>query len=806
MKVNFYPIDIDHIIEDNQSYIILFGRDENKERLCIKIPFDPYIWINPKNKNKKEITDILNLHKEEFKIISIDEEERGFKAKIDTFLKVTVQTPEIVPKLRDFLSVNKINFLEADILYTRRYIIDNEIIFFQEYIVEGESTSPLARSRCMIAKSFELGEKSYEDNARILSIDIETYPDESKSTENAILMAAFYAKDFQKVITWKQIISSVDYIERVNSESELIERIKEIITEYNPDVITGYSSDYFDFPFINARAQKYKIKLDIGIDHSVLHFGKGRRSDAKITGIVHFDVYNLTKNILAQSLKTDTLKLDDVANELLGERKKDLNILDLARAWDENDTEMLKEFCAYNLQDARITEMLCSKLLPNLIEMVRIVGLSPYDVSRLPMSQMVEWFLIKNAAKKKILIPNKPDYNEIRERSIKRLQGAFVYKPEPGLYKDILLFDFRSIYPTIIASHNLSGETLNCQCCKLTGSRVPIEGKEMWFCQKKKGFLPQMIEELITRRMRVKEIMKEQSSAFLEARQQGLKLLANSFYGYLAFDISRWYSFEAANATTAYARHYIKMSIKRMQDAGFKVIYSDTDSIFVTVSKDQNKEEALNIAKAINKELPGLMELEFEGHYTAGIFVSAKEGSGGAKKRYALIDDNDKMTIKGFESIRRNTSIIAKEAQRKVLGIILKEHNREKAISYIKDLIEKIKNSEIEVEKFLIKTRLSRDLEGYESIGPHVKIAKEMKEKGIKIGMGSVISYVICSGKGIIRDKAKLLADARKEDIDREYYINNQIIPAVEKIFEVLSYDVKEIIEKKKQHKLDQFF
>ena len=158
--------------------------------------------------------------------------------------------------MRDFLAVNKINFLEADILYTRRYIIDNEIIFFQEYIVEGESTSPLARSRCMIAKSFELGEKSYEDNARILSIDIETYPDESKSTENAILMAAFYAKDFQKVITWKQIISSVDYIERVNSESELIERIKEIITEYNPDIITGYSSDYFDFPFINAREIK----------------------------------------------------------------------------------------------------------------------------------------------------------------------------------------------------------------------------------------------------------------------------------------------------------------------------------------------------------------------------------------------------------------------------------------------------------------------------------------------------------------------------------------------------------------------
>ncbi len=838
MKISFFPIDIDLLVEDTASCILLFGRDEQGERLCIKYPFEPYLRVrlstdHTASATKESLLAKLQEHATTLGFLRVDDEERILNGNRQKVHKIIVKTPDTIPQIRDLLNKLSIEFFEADILYVGRFLIDKEISCFKEYLVEGEETAPLARSRCILASTMEAGEKSYDERLKILALDIETYPDERKGTDNAILMAAFAGTAtvdkkgneetgkqeehlFRRVITWKTVSPELDYVERVQGESELIERMKEIINDYDPDLIVGYSSDLFDFPFIAARAQKYKLKLDLGIDRSQLGFGRGRFSEARIKGIPHLDLYTLHKNILSQSLKTESLKLDEVAKELLGEGKKELNghnILDLAPAWDHNDTSLLSSFCEYNLQDAEITYKLAAKLLPGLSEMVKIIGLPLFEVARFPMSQMVEWFLIKNASKEKILIPNKPSHDEIHNRSLRMLQGASVFEPTPGLYHDILLFDFRSLYPTIIASHNLAGESRQCSCCRLTGKRVPLEGPELWFCQKRKAFLPRMIEELITRRMRVKEIMKEQKTPFLEARQQALKLLANSFYGYLAFDISRWYSFEAANSTTAYARHYIKSSIQQMQDAGFKVIYSDTDSIFITLASENTgeqkhltKEDALTVMRTINKQLPGLMELEFEGHYPTGIFVAAKEGKGGAKKRYALLDDHDRLTIKGFESIRRNTAAIAKIAQKKVLNIILKEQNPEKARSYILELLEKIKKHQLELVQFVIKTRLSRDLGAYESIGPHVQIAKKMQEAGVVIGPGSVISYVVCYGEGPIRDRAKLIEDARREEIDAEYYIHNQILPAVEKIFEALGHALREELESKERSTLKELF
>ncbi len=198
------------------------------------------------------------------------------------------------------------------------------------------------------------------------------------------------------------------------------------------------------------------------------------------------------------------------------------------------------------------------------------------------------------------------------------------------------------------------------------------------------------------------------------------------------------------------------------------------------------------------------MELEYEGHYPACIFVSAKVGKGGAKKRYAMIDDKDNLVIKGFESVRRNTARIAKEVQKKVLGIILKENDPEKAYNYVRDVVGKIKNKELEVSNFIIATKLTKDLSEYDSVGPHVEIARRMRESGRKIEPGSVVRYVICEGKGLIRDKVKEADSASREEIDPEYYLNNQVFPVVDKIFEVLGYNVYDLA--KNQSRLDKFF
>jgi DNA polymerase Pol2 len=379
------------------------------------------------------------------------------------------------------------------------------------------------------------------------------------------------------------------------------------------------------------------------------------------------------------------------------------------------------------------------------------------------------------------------------------------FQPKPGMYKNIMIFDFRSLYPTIIAAHNIDPGVMNCKCCADSAQKVPLENTDMWFCEKQKGFLSSVISDLIERRIRIKEIMKKEKNPFLDARQYSLKLLANSFYGYLGFYAARWYCFDCAQSVTAFARYYIKKVIDAMEKNGFSVIYSDTDSVFLTF-EGRKKQEVMKLVQKINKDLPGMMELEFEGMYPSGIFVSVKGRELGAKKKYALIDEKDEITIKGFETVRRNWSPIAKDVQKKVLSIVLKENDAEKAFDYVKKIIKKIQSNEIDIEQFAIKTQITKPIDEYEAIAPHVALAKRLLAKGVEVGPGHVIEYVITKGKGRIGDRTQVVSETKVEEIDSDYYVENQVIPSVQTIFEALGFNADDLEISGSQSKLSGFF
>ena len=314
-----------------------------------------------------------------------------------------------------------------------------------------------------------------------------------------------------------------------------------------------------------------------------------------------------------------------------------------------------------------------------------------------------------------------------------------------------------------------------------------------------------IIEDLITRRMRIKEIMKKKEDVLLESRSEGLKLLANSFYGYLGFFGARWYCLECAKSVTAYGRYYINQVINKAKEKGFNVLYGDTDSVMMALDK-KTKQDAFAFVEQINTSLPGLMELEFEGFYPSGIFVSAKVGTFGAKKKYALLDEEGNIKIKGFETIRRNWSFIAKEVQEEVLGIILKERDADKALKYVRSIINDLREKKIPNDKVVIYTQLQKPIDEYAAVGPHVAVARKLKVKGEDVGPGSMIKFIITTGSGIIRDRAKLVDEVKKGEYDADYYIEHQIIPSVERIFNVLGYKKEDLIASKEQSKLGKFF
>ena len=212
------------------------------------------------------------------------------------------------------------------------------------------------------------------------------------------------------------------------------------------------------------------------------------------------------------------------------------------------------------------------------------------------------------------------------------------------------------------------------------------------------------------------------------------------------------------------------------------------------------------LVEKINENLPGLMELEYEGTFPAGIFVSAKQGPYGAKKKYALLDEKGNVRIKGFETVRRNWSFIAKEVQKNVLNIILKENDLPKAVKYVKIVIQDLRDKKIPNEKVIIHTQLQKNVDEYASVGPHVAVARRLKAKGEEIVPGTIIKYIITFGKGILRERARTPDELEEGGYDPDYYINNQIIPSVERIFEALGYKKEDLTSDKKQSALGDYF
>lgn len=811
MTVNaqFYVLDIDH---DSLGNVKLFGRTANGGRICaIDDSIRPFFYVLAKKDIKElneRISKLVVKEKDEFyRVVKTTIERKNYLDREVEAIKVEVNKPGSVKVIKDVVKgMHDVeDKIEIDINLDKRYLIEKDIIPLCLCEVEGEAVKD-EHFLCIKGHVKPMGIEEMKE-PKSLAMDIEVYAKDAfgGSAKEPILIIGFSGNNgFKKVVTWKRFNNAPEYVEFVEDEKEMIERAKQIIKKYNPDYIVGYNSDGFDLPYIKERAELHKIKLDIGADGSNLNFKRGGNdSVAKIRGIPHIDIFQFIRNIMAGSLQLDSYSLDVVANELLKEGKdKSVNVRKIGESWDKGD---MREFCVYNLKDTELTLRVFEEVLPNLNELVKLIGMPIFNVCRMRYGQLVENYLIRKAKEFNEMCPNRPISGEISERMMHTYQGAFVMEPKAGFYENMAILDFKSLYPTIIVAKNICPSMLN----KKEGYKSPeIEhesGKKVhyYFSSKKEGFIPKIIKDLIIRRNRIKEMLKKDpKNVVLKARSYALKTVANSSYGYMGFSGSRWYSRECAASITAWAREYIQSVIKRAEK-DFNVIYSDTDSVAIALENKTHK-DALKFLEEVNKELPSLMELELEDFYERGIFVMKKgEESHGAKKKYALINRHGDLKIRGFETVRRDWSAIARETQLEVLKIILKEKSPEKALKFVRKAISDVNDYKIPMEKMIIQTRLKMNISDYKQIGPHVAVAKKMIKKGIHVEAGSSLVYVIGEGKGMIRDRAMLPDECKK--YDSEYYVENQIIPCVEKIFEVFGIKKEELMNRGSQKGLSSF-
>jgi DNA polymerase, archaea type len=796
MKTEFAPVDYDYFDFNGKNYVKLIGRNNKGEKICVVDSYEPNFWLILEDKANPDeiIKKIKNIKIEkaarQTKILKTEIYDKKYLGKKVKALQVFVTNhkdmQDIASEIGDMEGIYKRR--EYDIPLITKYIKEKNIEPLKQYSIEGNIidinefggiVNGLDLDTCILAEKIEPSKNEKEFLPKILAYDIETTGREIGKGE--VLMISLYGQNIKKVLTWKKCKDPQDYIEFCNDEADMIEKFVKHVNQYDPDILTGYFSDGFDLPYLKAAAEKNKIKLDLGIDRREPTFSRGRIPAGKISGIVHIDLYRFIQSVFAQYLQSETLSLNEVAKELVGEQKEDFDFKKLANMQDKD----WKDFFSYNMQDSSVTYKLAEKIWPDILEFTRIVKEPLFDTTRDGMATHVENYMIHNLDQFDEIAEKKPMANEIGERRAKgKYEGAFVFEPVPGLYDNIVMFDFTSMYASVIVTYNLSKATLT----------------EKGDFQKQQGFFPIMLNEIIEKRKTHKLELAKNPSGILRARSNAYKLLANAAYGYQGFFGARYYCREAAAATAKFAKENILSTIDTIEKEGFKIIYSDTDSI-AFLQGDKNKEQVLNFLKKINSKLPGIMELDLEDFYSRGLFVTKRGTTTGAKKKYALVDEKGKIKIRGFETVRRDWCRLTRDLQSKILKTILEDGNEKTAVKILKDVVEKLKTRKIDINDLIIRTQLHRPLEEYLAEGPHVVAAKKMKVDGTLISTGMLIEYFIGEGSGKrIGDRVHLAGESVKYDID--YYLKNQILPAVENILDVFGVDARAISDGESQKKL----
>ncbi|MGC8586062.1 MAG: DNA-directed DNA polymerase [Candidatus Micrarchaeia archaeon] len=765
--------------------------------------FKPYFYMLPRGAMEEDIMRISAT--ENGKPIypeAIEREERELFGKAETFFKVYVKSPSHVPKLSAAMAQFG-ECYEYDIPFSKRYTIDSGIVPLTTYRIKVLENS----GRLELAGLEPISDEGVPLN--VLCFDIEVYNPlvKPRPEKDPILMISYSynskGKRGKGVITYKNVNNPNAAI--ANDEKEMFLLFMKLLDDLDIDIVSGYNSANFDVKYMIDRAKSLGVDFNMSRFKGDTHIeSHGLLERVKIAGRVHVDMYNVAKFIATvgateKILKFSDFRLKTVYEAISGKAKVVVERKDIHKMWDSNGRE-LEQLVEYNINDSEALHEVFDTFIPIMFELSKVTHDMLSDVCVSTTGQLVEFLLMRYAHEFNEIIPNKPSEVEIRRRMLNPIEGAYVKMPNPGIYSNLAVLDFRGLYPSIIISHNIDPSSINPNTKEYYEAPTGVR-----FDKNRKSIMPTILNVLITQRSEVKKLYKKYpDNVNLAARSQALKITANAFYGYLGYARSRWYSRDCAASVTAYGRQYIKTAMDQAVASGFEVIYGDTDSLVILLG-EKKKEDVLKFLEEFNKTLPGAMELELEDFYTRGVFVgkkSAKEQSG-AKKKYALISESGRIKIKGFELVRRDWSKIARETQRKVLESILKEGSIEKATSIVKDTIEELRGGRVPISELAISTQLRKGIDTYDAKSPELAAAQKAISKGLKTREElehAVIEYVITKHGSSISEKAELAEFAT--DYDANYYIEHQVIPATMRILKELNVNEEDLVGAGKQKKL----
>ncbi|RNF03775.1 putative DNA polymerase I alpha catalytic subunit [Trypanosoma rangeli] len=433
-------------------------------------------------------------------------------------------------------------------------------------------------------------------------------------------------------------------------------------------------------------------------------------------------------------------------------------------------------------------------------------------------SERIEYLLLHAFHNLKFVTPDKKRFDGKRGRhdmddETKRktkYQGGMVLEPKTGLYSDyILLLDFNSLYPSLIQEFNICYTTIERGENTVSVEIPPPESLICSFCAAAglpspclhRCILPKVIRGLVESRREIKRLMKTEKDpsnlATLEIRQKALKLTANSMYGCLGFEHSRFYAQPLAELVTRQGRIALQNTVELIPQISpsLRVIYGDTDSVMIQTGIKDNirnvRELGFEIKNKVNQRYQSL-ELDIDGVFRAMLLLK--------KKKYAALSVVDwqgegttyKKEIKGLDMVRRDWCPLSQKVSEAVLSRVLNANAGEDILDYVmthmKTVADDVRAGNCyALEEFVISKSLTKEPESYRGTAfPHAAVALRMKQRKENVRVGDLIPYVICEGEHL-NDKAYHVDEVRRSKglrIDLEWYLSSQLYPPVMRLCE----------------------
>lgn len=706
-----------------------------------------------------------------------------------------------VYRARDQLAETGITTYEADILPEDRYLMERFINGGVEIHGQGRIRGGLLRFIDPVLTPAE-----YHPDLSVMSLDIETgqrgelyaiachVEGRRGDTGQASPMGVVLISDNKTTIrrdmpgkeTPPQIaglapappepLTDTGWMVRLAGEKALLRAFLRFMAALDPDILIGWHVVGFDLVFLERKYRQHGIPFALGRNRQPPKIREIRKGTygIDVSGRIVIDG---PPALRAAFYTFENYRLETVAAKVLG-RGKDIGedqdkVAEIERRFREDKVGLAR----YNLLD-------CT-LVSDIFHQTGLIDLTwkRAQLSGLPMDRVgrsvaaFDHFMLPRIHRHGLVAPNTGDITDTGHAP-----GGWVFTKSPGFFENIAVFDFKSLYPSIIRTFNID------PLSRLNAGNNPLNTPMNISYSRDIHVLPAFITSLMTTRDRAKQ----ENDPHLS---QAVKILMNSFYGVMGTTKSRFYNPDLARSITGTGRWLLKTTRDYLEDKGYSVLYGDTDSVFVQLkpgTSGRGDAAATWLASEINLfltrtikakfNLDSCLEIEFEKLFTRFFLPALRGGGESAKKRYAGLvkkEDGQELVFTGLEFVRSDWTRFARQFQ---YGLFHRIFHDQEVAPWIRQTIMDLKAGRYDRD-LAYKKRLTKSADAYlKAIPPHVRAARLLKEKNLRR-----ISYVMTQ-------RGPVPVQLPHDDPDYTHYIDKQLKPIADAVLRFFDLSVTEIM------------